>query len=172
MILKFLLTPLSCWLSKIRQQTSATSRGQTNLDFGIAVLIFVTFVTATFFAAGSPLVVQSDANVALQTPAETALVQVENNAFTDSYGRYDSESVDNLMNGGDLSDHTNISDDLNTSLAIKTTTPNNKPRIFNNEGTSMRVGGEPPSIGTYTASTTVMLDGRPVRLNLTVWRKQ
>jgi hypothetical protein len=152
-------------------------RGQSNLDFSIALLIYISFISATFFLGGSPLVDQSSAAVDLKTEAETALVQVEQEALMNDAGQYDEGEIESFTASGSVTTYADIPSDLNANVVFASTprsinTDHQSSLLASDSDNKKRVGDEKPKVGVTQSTTTIYLDGRPVRVTVNVWRKQ
>jgi hypothetical protein len=146
------------------------SRGQSQIDFMIGVFIISVFVGATLFISGSPLVAGSGEDVDLQSEAERLLIQFEKNALTDESGAIDQTKIENtVIATDDVDQYTTTKKDINRSVVLSTTNSSNKPTVFDGRGEEIVIGSEPRNIGVYTSSTTIYLDGVPVRVKMVVW---
>lgn len=146
-------------------------RGQTNLDFATGFLIFIVFVTSTFFLGGSPLVDASGENVYLQSQSEQALVQILDNEISTETGEYTYTQLENIEN--EPLDEIHIDDGLNASLNLSVPDGSEPPAAFDNTTHVISAGDSTsnvPSAGIYTTNSTIRVDGRPVRVAVSVWR--
>lgn len=150
-----------------------TDRGQTTLDFAIAMVIFITFLASTFFLTGSPLVVDSGADtITLQSETEQALVEIQANALTNNAGEYTTNNIESAIATNNPQSHTSVREDVNMTVKLTATNPADTPTVFNGRGDTIRIGPEPPEFATYNTSTTGELEGRPIRVEVITWRER
>lgn len=152
--------------------STSDERAQTTLDFAIAMVIMIGFVSSTFLIGGSPIVNQDSGVASIQSEAERALVEIEANLLTDSKGVYTSNRLANVDSGlEDFRSNTDLpEEDYNVALVLIAITPNNKPNLFEGEGDTRHYGKDIPNIGVENATKMSTLDGRPVRVKVAVWR--
>jgi hypothetical protein len=137
----------------------------------IALLIFVTFITSTFFLSGSPIVDGSGENVGIQSDAEMVLVQMNKNGLTDRNGEYDPDKIESVIQSDSTDPYTSVNT-VNATMTLHTPTPSDKPAMFNGSGDTIVVGETPPSVGVTNTTTTILVDDRVVEVTISAWRNQ
>jgi hypothetical protein len=146
------------------------SRGQTTTDFFIASVLFVSFISATFFIPGSPLVANTGDTTTTQSAAERALVQAEHTLLTDTTGTYDQAAI-KAAQSTDPNQELTV-ESATVGIRITALTPEAKPSVFPADANTIQIGPSPPSVGVQNASTTATLDRRPIRVTTMVWREE
>lgn len=148
-----------------------SSRGQTNLDFSIGLIIFITFLSGTLFVGGSPLVDEDRGDVALNSNAELTLTQLEKNGLTDDSGEIDQAKIRNIIATDDIGPYINLSPNLNGSAVLRSPSGVSNPAVFDGHGDEIVIDGPLPDAEHYTATTTIFIDGEAVRVEMVVWRE-
>jgi len=157
------------------RSTVPVGRAQTNVDFVVALLILLTFLTGTLFTAGSPLLGGDRSQIDHRLDAQRILVEITGE-LTDDDGQLNEAETRAMITSGNLDPYLSTGPDVSGNLTLRpainwTSSRNTVPSLF--EPSPERTVGEPvPKTATSTASTTVLLDNRGTRMELILWVDQ
>ena len=153
-------------------------KGQSQVDFAIATLIFFIFFGFVLMTNPSPIYgFGLNGNTVQMDTHQTAVNIVENEIRNDE-GVIVDERVETILNkSGDEPNKDLIKSEEDLQLNITITNADNPggskantgkiPNVIQDDNT---VGGTPPSLGTTTTSKIVSIDGHLVEITITTWR--
>mgnify|MGYP006269227607 CR=1 FL=1 len=149
--------------------TAATNtRGQTNLDFAIGLLMFSLFITATVFAPFSPLYIYAQDDTDYQLNAERTVIEIKQTQLSDGNGDISSHNLESFLEDGNMSHHIPERDRLRGNVSFEPAT-DRAPSNFDSPTETKSIG---PSIqNTILSSSTqrIYIDGAPVEMTVTLW---
>lgn len=150
---------------------SQTARGQSNVDFVIALFILLVVCSAVVFAPGSPLLAVAQSGTDQQIDAQRTATELTTE-LGDMNGQLNSAAVEAIVDGSEpLDDYTSTADEIGVNITLynPTLSGNSNASLLTDDG--VRHAGEPiPEGAASSAVKAVRIDNRPVMLEVSVWR--
>lgn len=155
-----------CSKSRIGQEQA---RGQTNLDFSIALLIIAGFLSTTIFFGGSFIYDLGQNDFDYNIEAQEALTTLEHQLQSEDYNYVDQSEFAMLVESEDVDDYLRLTEGFNGNLTFQAVDPENPPSAFTDHSI-LYAGKDIPNTVTSSKSTIIRLDNREVRVTATIWR--
>jgi uncharacterized protein (UPF0333 family) len=154
------------------------SRGQTQLDFGISILLFFVFLTTVVTVPASPVFLGGYYTNDLATDTHQTAVYISESALTNAQGEITNQEINDLLKSGSpMESYIRSDDDLNGNVTLQyadniegSPTDRGKPPSSIPGGRGS-IGPTPPDIGTETISKMAVVDGKLVEIQVTLWYK-
>jgi len=144
-------------------------RAQTNLDFSIALLIIAGFLSTTVFCGGSFIYDIGQNELDYNTEAQESLNTLERQLQSENPRHINQSEVSTLVQSDDVNDYLRLEEGLNGNLTFEPVDIGNPPSAFS-DSESLHAGKDIPNTVTSSATTTIRVDNREVRVTVTIWR--
>lgn len=148
---------------------SPHSRAQTNLDFAIALLIVAGFLSTTIFFGGSFIYDIGQNELDYSIEAQESISTLERQLQSENHRHVDQSEFSALIQSNDVNDYLRLEEGFNGNLTFEPINGDNPPSAFS-ATELLHAGKEIPNTVTSSASTTIRVDNREVRVTATIWR--
>lgn len=163
-----------------------STKAQTNIDFALALLILIGFLTSTILLSGSPIFGIERSDINYEIDAQKQLVDLEYEHLQPSDGTTTREQLVSIRDSDDLSAYIDLPENTQGNLTIKPANRSNEEvsderdynhrkylhgKMFDSNEDEWYVGDTVPNTVISSAATVIEVDTREIRIELRIWRQ-